>query len=292
MEFIYIYLAALASSMAVGRITKIRWAGRILPFVTGALIFLMGMWAGNEIRSLPAIGFLFLSSAEILIPSVASGYALACAFRDDEGKRRSKEAKRGKLPYVFIACAATGWALGSLVTLPSANLDITILLIVLVIVIGIDMGPSITFGSFKRDLKHSWIPFSALAGALLGGVLSSLVFGLNVKFAIAASVGLGWYSLDGPLISSYFGPTFGMVGFMVNFLREQLTFFVVPALRNQKPGALLTIGGSTTMDDTLSLYAASLGDDYKEIALFNGLVLSIILPFLLPAVLSARGAHR
>ncbi len=193
---------------------------------------------------------------------------------------------RERLPYAFIACAALGWVVGSFITLPNASLDIMALLIILVIVIGIDIGPSITLASFRRDLEHSWVPFSALVGALLGGALSSLAFGLNLRFAVAASVGLGWYSLDGPLISSYFGPMMGMVGFMVNFLREQITFFAVPVLRGKRPGALLTIGGSTTMDDTLALYATTLGDEYKEIALFNGLVLSLILPFLLPAILS------
>ncbi len=287
MEFIYVYLTALALAIAVGKAIRVRWVGKALPYVTGTLIFFMGMWAGNEIKSLPAIGMLFLSSAEILVPSLAFGYAMAYAFKDRDASRGKEDAKRGKLPYAFMACAAFGWVLGSFVLLPNASFDITALLIVLVIVIGIDMAPSITFTSFKRDLKHSWIPFSALAGALLGGAVSSLVFGLNVKFAVAASAGLGWYSLDGPLVSSYFGPTMGMVAFMVNFLREQITFFAVPALRGQRPGALLTIGGSTTMDDTLSLYAATLGDDYKGIALFNGLVLSLILPFLLPAILSA-----
>ncbi|MGC9174998.1 MAG: lysine exporter LysO family protein [Thermoprotei archaeon] len=287
MEFIYVYLLVLAVAIILGRIREFKWAGKVQPYVTGVLIFFMGMWAGNEIRSLSAVGQLFITSSEILVPSVGAGYLTASAFGDRSAEISGARAKRSKLPYAFAISAALGWMVGTFVLLPSPTEVISGLLTLLVLVIGLDMGPSVGLDSFKRDLTHSWIPFSALVGAVAGGLISSALFSLNVKFSVAASVGLGWYSLDGPLLSSYFGPNYGMVGFMVNFLREQMTFFVVPLLCDQKPGALLTLGGSTTMDDTLSLYASTLGDDYKEIALFNGLVLSMIIPFLLPFILSA-----
>jgi len=289
MQFIWIYLLALAVAVVVGKALKIKWADKALPYVTATLLFVMGIWAGNEARSLFAVADLLLESLEILVPSTLAGYLIALAFGGPRRERPPGEGRRSKMPFLFLFAAASGWALGVFVELPSAQAVITWLLILLVVVIGVDMGPSITLNSFKRDLKQSWIPFSALAGALLGGLISSFAFGMDPKFAVASAAGLGWYSLDGPLLSSYFGPRLGMVGFLTNFLREQMTFFVVPLLRDQKSGALLTLGGSTTMDDTLSLYAATLGDEYKELALFNGLVLSLVIPFLLPAILAARG---
>jgi len=286
MEFIWLYLLALTVGVALGKTEKLKPVSKALPYVTGMLIFIIGVWAGNEIRSLMVIASLVLGSLEILIPSTLAGYIIALGFERKTSRKRGSYSKRAKAPFLFLSAAILGWALGSLIVVPSAESLVTDLLITLVIVIGIDMGPSITISSFKRDLKNSWIPFSALSGALIGGLISSAVFGINVKFALASSAGMGWYSLDGPLLSSIFGPDLGMIAFLSNFLREQLTFFLVPLLRNQKGVALLTLGGCTTMDDTLSLYASTLGDEYKELALFNGLILSLIIPFLIPGILA------
>jgi uncharacterized membrane protein YbjE (DUF340 family) len=101
-------------------------------------------------------------------------------------------------------------------------------------------------------------------------------------------MGMGWYSLVGPLLSVKFGPAIGTLAFLTNFLREQLTYLLVPSIvvAGFRNVTLVSIGGATSMDDTLPIYRLYMGETGGFIAFVNGFVITMILPELLPYVIT------
>ncbi len=68
----------------------------------------------------------------------------------------------------------------------------------------------------------------AVAGSLLAGLVLSPILRVPLRASLAVALGFGWYTFDGPAVAAYAGPYLGVMAFLANFLREQLTFAVVP----------------------------------------------------------------
>jgi uncharacterized membrane protein YbjE (DUF340 family) len=49
---------------------------------------------------------------------------------------------------------------------------------------------------------------------------------------------------------------------------------------------LISVGGATTMDDTLPVYVSVLGRDYSVASISNGLLLTVVVPIVVPLVLT------
>ncbi len=82
----------------------------------------------------------------------------------------------------------------------------------------------------------------------------------------------------------------GYLAFLANFLREQLTYLLVPliVITGFRDASLVSIGGATSMDDTLPIYRLYMGETGGFIAFINGFVITIVLPELLPYVITLR----
>jgi uncharacterized membrane protein YbjE (DUF340 family) len=77
------------------------------------------------------------------------------------------------------------------------------------------------------------------------------------------------------------------VGFLSNFLREQLAFVFLPNFLKGKfsPIGAIAVGGATSMDVTLPLYVEIFnGGEYAISAMINGFILTLIIPIIEPLI--------
>lgn len=97
------------------------------------------------------------------------------------------------------------------------------------------------------------------------------------------AAGFGWYTLSGVLITDMGNPVLGSAGFMINLFRETIALIAIPLLGRTR-FSLVSIGmaGATSMDVTLPLIERSCGTDYVSLALGHGIILSLLVPLLVP----------
>ncbi|MBS3970948.1 MAG: lysine exporter LysO family protein [Clostridia bacterium] len=184
-----------------------------------------------------------------------------------------------------------GGILGKLVPIELKTLDliITVSLYILCFGVGTEIGNDEKLLKSLRGL--SWkcilVPFGVLLGSSLGGFLASLFISVDAKSAIAIGAACGFYSVAGGVLASLVGSDVGTIAFLTNFFREIGSFLIIPILATKvSPISASTPGGATAMDTTLPLIFKSLGTRVALIAMISGVVLTIIVPILLPIILS------
>ena len=138
----------------------------------------------------------------------------------------------------------------------------------------------------KTGLKILAFPIFVALGSLAGGLVGALILRINVAGAMAVSSGYGWYTLSGPLIGQLFGAELGTLGFAANFFRELLTITAIPLMVKLDRYAPVASGGATTMDTTLPVIMRYCGSDMLITAFSNGLILTLIAPFVIIAIAS------
>lgn len=166
------------------------------------------------------------------------------------------------------------------------NGSLLLLLFVMGLVFGLDKD---SMAKIRQvGFKILIVPFAVACGSILGGVVGGLILGIDVVAAAAVSAGYGWYTLAGPLVRQLFGPEWGTLGFVVNFLRELLTVISISLLVKIDKHAPIASGGATTMDTTLPIIVQYCGSDELITAFSSGFTLSLIAPFTIIAIASLR----
>lgn len=184
--------------------------------------------------------------------------------------------------------------IGSIIGLVSPNMVINHdrwiywLMLSLIFGIGIDIGQSRE--ELRLIKKIGWLGVIVPTGALIGSIIGSLLFGvfagISPIVSMAIGAGSGFYSVTAPLVTQVAGAQYGALALITNFLRETFTITLLPivALHFRHP-ALVTVGGATTMDTTLPVIARSLGSKTAMIGLVQGIILSLLVPVLVPIIL-------
>jgi len=282
--FVAVFLASLGIGRAIPRLSS-AFGRAMLPIVI-VLVFTISMWGGNTVKTIQSIGFLLYSSLAYAISTMFLGYALGL-FLDGGGGPRSGARRGGPsgLSIIFPLDLVAGWVVGLLVELPRPALLITGELYVLAGVVGLSLGNELGRGVLATGLNGVKAVAYAAIGSVLAGLLLSPLLRVSLKVSLAIALGFGWYTFDGPTVAAYAGPYLGVLAFLANFFREQLTFILVPFLSGS-PAALISMGGATTMDDTLPLYASILGRQHSITAMVNGLLLTLLVPVIVPLILS------
>jgi uncharacterized membrane protein YbjE (DUF340 family) len=164
----------------------------------------------------------------------------------------------------------------------------TITMIVMLFVFGFSFGLDKNAIEKMRKTGARIVAFPILValGSLAGGLVAGLILRINVTGSMAVSSGIGWYTLSGPLIGQILGPEWGTLGFTANFLRELLTIITIPLMVKLDKYAPIASGGGTTMDTTLPLIVRYCGKDMLITAFSNGLVLSLMAPFIIISIAS------
>lgn len=281
--FVLLFLASVLIGKLLPRNIS-RFANAATMPVVMVLIFTISMWGGRQLTSLTKASRLLIYSLVYSLLAVALTYAIGELM--NIGKHRAGGLRvRGKAPLILVTTLIAGWVTGVLT--PSLNLGnaVEVELLVLAAVVGLASSDVINVKSLTVGGKVGALAsLSALIGSLITGVIASLTLGIRVNISLAVSLGMGWYTFTGPTVALYAGPFYGLLAFLSNFLREQLTFILVPLIPGN-PVALLSIGGATTMDDTLPVYVSILGKDYMLASISSGLILTILVPIMVPLAL-------
>jgi len=188
--------------------------------------------------------------------------------------------ERIPLSFALIGALFAGYGFGLVVPFP-ATATIPYALYVLLALVGL------TLRLQWDTLRRVWVPvLAAVAGALAAGLIYAVTTGTTVAASLGISVGFGWYTLDGPLVSARLGAALGLVAFLANFLRENLTMVVAPLIgRRVKGEGLAAMGGATAMDTTLYFVVRYGEPEAGSLALASGLILTVAASLLVPLFL-------
>lgn len=135
----------------------------------------------------------------------------------------------------------------------------------------------------RINWKIVLVPAIVVLGTLLGaGLVAHFLPGISWQEGMAVGAGFGYYSLSSILISQMHSDRLGVVALLANIMREMLTLLLTPLLaRHLGRLAPIAAGGATAMDTTLPIISRFTGSEYAIIAVFSGLVLTVLVPFLL-----------
>jgi uncharacterized membrane protein YbjE (DUF340 family) len=189
-----------------------------------------------------------------------------------------------------IVMGFAGWLPALLVRQLDALITYGVSLVVFAV--GIDIGRNReVWGQLRRlGFVALFLPLAVVVGTLAGSSLMPLFSPLKLPEALAVGAGLGWYSLSGVLITKLHSPELGALAFLSNVLRELLSFLIIPLLA--RLGGVFTIiapGGATSMDTTLPLIDRFTGSRGALLAFVNGLILTGVVPILVPIALRLGG---
>jgi len=172
----------------------------------------------------------------------------------------------------------------------TAHLDpiVTIGLCILLFFVGIDIGRN---KNLIRELKeHGWrmlaLPLSVALGSIVGSILVGLLLRIPLNFSGAIGAGFGWYTLSAVILTKL-DAQMGALAFLTNVFREVMAMILIPLIA-EKMGKVVAIapGGATSMDTTLPIITRSAGPEYAVMAFVSGAVLSALVPFLVPLMVS------
>ncbi len=166
----------------------------------------------------------------------------------------------------------------------------TYVLYVLMGLVGFGIGGDATALKVLKEtnIKIMLVPLSVIFGSLGGAALvSALIRGLDLQEVLAVSSGMGYYSLSSLFITELRGELPGTIALLSNIMREIITLLLTPLfVKWAGPLGPIASGGATTMDTTLPVITLYSGRDFAVISMFSGVVLTVVVPFLVPFILS------
>lgn len=272
-----------------------RWTDRMIRLGLYLLLIAMGLSLGNNEQiflAIPSLGmkalvFCIMSCLISIIMVVLWERLFIHRFIRPKGKARNFSiGKEGRMMLMLILCLGFGilagrrW-LGMPLNLPPWMFNIALFLIC--IGIGATIRASTRFLThIKKGLwVYAIVPVLITIGSLVGGLIAGLITGQNPVDSAAISGTMVFYSFASVIITKQSGFDVGLLALLSNILRELAMFALGPVLARYSDLAPLAVGGASTMDVTLPVIKRSLAEEYTVLAVFNGMVLSIVVPILL-----------
>jgi uncharacterized membrane protein YbjE (DUF340 family) len=166
----------------------------------------------------------------------------------------------------------------------------TYVLYFLMFVVGIGIGgDKEALDSLRKiNIKILLVPLTVVVGSLGAAALFAMfVKDISLRESMAVASGFGYYSLSSILINELHSETLGTIALVANVIREVLTLLFAPILVILF-GKLAPVAsaGATAMDTTLPIIIKVSGNEYGLIAMFSGVVLTILVPFLVTLILT------
>jgi uncharacterized membrane protein YbjE (DUF340 family) len=184
---------------------------------------------------------------------------------------------------------AIGWMAPSVMASEMLDKVITYVLAAMLFGVGISIGYNRC--ELAKIKAIGWrivlVPLAIAGGSLLGASIASLFFKMSLKEVLVVGAGFGWYSLSSVLITQLHSAQLGAIAFLANVFRELMAFVLIPFLA-MHVGKIVAIapGGATTMDSTLPIIAKMTDTPTAMIAFVSGLILTTLVPFLIPLLLA------
>jgi len=281
--FLYV---AFAVGLVVGRIVHRRsaWVSRATILTIVILVALLG--ASLDDVALPSLAVavpVALGFALLVLGLTAVAALLLARLRPSASTPPPAPGTRERVPLslALIAAVVGGFAVGRAVPVPTEP-EITWVLYALLALVAFDLPLTWT------RVRTVWVPLvAAVSGAVTAAALFTVLSGTAFPIALGTSLAFGWYTLAGPLVLARAGALLGLLAFLTNFLRENLTMVLSPTVGRRLRGeGLAALGGATSMDTTL-YFVTRYGDrDAGSLALASGLILTISASLIVPLVLA------
>lgn len=166
----------------------------------------------------------------------------------------------------------------------------TYVLYILLFAVGAGMGGSRQcFDALKNiSPRILLIPFSVVAGSLVGAALASFaVTGISIQESMGVVAGFGYYSLSSILIKQIRNETLGVIALLSNLTREIVTLLFAPfIIKYFGRLAGIAAGGATSMDTTLPVITKFSGAEAGVLSVFSGVLLTFAVPFIISFIFS------
>jgi uncharacterized membrane protein YbjE (DUF340 family) len=281
----FLYVAFVLGFLA-GRLVhrRSRWVPRALVLTVIVLVGLLGASLNDvAVGSLAVMVPVALGFALLILGLTAVASLLLARLRPNPKPPAPSDQAPDRFPLslVLVGAVLAGYGIGHVVNVPTGN-AIEWALYVLLALVAFDLPLSWT------GVRSVWVPLTAATtGALVAGALFAFVSGIAFPVAMGTSLAFGWYTLAGPLVLARAGAVLGLLAFLTNFLRENLTMVLSPVVGRRLRGeGLAALGGATAMDTTL-YFVTRYGDrDAGSLALASGLILTVAASLVVPLVLS------
>lgn len=187
---------------------------------------------------------------------------------------------------IILLCFAAGVLCSYWGIIPECDDSLSLyILYVMMFLVGIGLGSDLTALSApikKYKFQILLIPLSTIVGTIAACCLFSLFCPVPLRETVAIGCGFGYYSLSAILLNELAGADIGTIALICNLSRELLTLLTIPLLaRYYGKLAPITAAGATSIDTTLPLISATLGEKYVIFAIFHGIIVDISVPVLI-----------
>ena len=162
-------------------------------------------------------------------------------------------------------------------------------LAVLLLGVGIDLGSrhGVLAQLKTLGLRIVMIPLFIAAGSIIGTIITGNLLGFAAGEAGAVGAGFGWYSLSAVILTEIYSVELGSLAFLTNIMREMMAIVSIPLIASVLgPITAIAPCGATSMDVTLPLLKRSGGEAIVIPAFINGMILSALVPILVPFFIS------
>ena len=168
---------------------------------------------------------------------------------------------------IILLCFAAGVLCSYWGIIPECDDSLSLyILYVMMFLVGIGLGSDLTALSApikKYKFQILLIPLSTIVGTIVACCLFSLFCPVPLRETVAIGCGFGYYSLSAILLNELAGADIGTTALICNLSRELLTLLTIPLLaRYCGKLAPITAAGATSIDTTLPLISAALGEKY------------------------------
>lgn len=176
----------------------------------------------------------------------------------------------------------------------NTGLMLDIGLCALLFFVGIDIGNN---KSALKNLKTVGfkiliVPAATVIGSLVGGIICSIIFKMDVFASLAIASGLSWYTLSAIIITPI-SSELGAIAFLSNVFRELMAFICIPFIAKHI-GYLETIaaGAAISMDTSLPIITKNTNDEVVIISFISGIILSLSVTVLVPLFVGFINIYR
>lgn len=185
----------------------------------------------------------------------------------------------------YIMFLILGYIIGEIIDINATqqiNSIVYILLLALLFIIGALLRlENINIIEIFKNKYAMMIVILIVLASILSGIIMNFITGIPFKQSIMISSGLGWYSLSMVLNTSYLGEYYGIVTFLIDFIRELVVLITIPLLRKYLSVELVGYSANTAMDFCLPVIRNNYGNKVVPLAISIGLIFTIITPILL-----------
>ena len=169
------------------------------------------------------------------------------------------------------------------------NLMFSLILPILLFSVGVSLGNINIMNLVTNNRKFLLLPIFSLIGSIVFSVIYALIMKNGIKETVLVGNAMGFYSLPAIMVSTQIGVVAGTTLLITNMIREAITILLAPLITKIfGKYSIIAVGGATTMDVSLAMIKEVGGSELVPLAILNGLVLTLGVPFITSLFINLR----